>query len=668
MKCSQCGGTKFDEDPARGDMICLDCGAVLSENAVSASVEFVETAGGTTTAIGRFVSDESQMPGYRESRYVTEQRARRRIETICGQLRLGPDVAVSAFRYYQSALFRGLTRGRSAMQLSAACIYVAARQLRVNLMLLDLSDAVAINVYQVGRTYVDLKRKLNLSLPEIDPCLFVERFASQLDFENKTAAVATTAMRLLQRMKKDWISTGRRPSGLAAAALLVAARVHEFNRTEEDVAKVARISQATARKRLVEFSRTPSSALSIDAFFSVDYDEEQDPPAFGRQSQPKRTVIDELDMSQVSLEIQELSRRIDQDLEKISQKGKLKLDPSKLDLAKSKGINYLIANKDGECEAGDNVKELASQKSSRKEVKTSRDVLRDVLDGIVEPEILDSCVEDLQMLTHHSGDQLCQLVQVSSNSRDARDSKLADLKDFPPEASLKLPHFISPVDEGASTADMKGADMKNIPLGSADAKGYALDLTGVDESELDRVERRLEKQKQLEERVKQPRKRKGPRGIYRNKPKLHWSKDEPPIDEETMEERPISKKINYAALEALVGGGGDGPTTSAASPAAATTAAEQVKLPEPSDRPNLLLEAALHDTDILPGPSAPTTDSHLATANTAVAAPSAPNATTAIPEQEEEEVVEEEEEEEEAIEEDEYGEDEEDWQAGEDLW
>lgn len=70
----------------------------------------------------------------------------------------------------------------------------------------------------------------------------MERFASQLDFEDKTTAVATTAMRLLQRMKKDWISTGRRPSGLAAAALLVAARIHEFNRTEEDVAKVGEFS------------------------------------------------------------------------------------------------------------------------------------------------------------------------------------------------------------------------------------------------------------------------------------------------------------------------------------------------------------------------------------------------------------------------------------------
>ncbi|VDD83126.1 unnamed protein product [Mesocestoides corti] len=333
MKCSHCGGVKFDEDPARGDLICAECGVVESENAVTSAVEFVENTGGTCTAIGRFVSDESQMPGFRESRYVTEQRARKRIDTICGQLRLGSDVAGSAFRYYQSALFRGFTRGRSALQLAAACIYVAARQLRVNLMLLDLSDAVAINVYSVGRTYIDLKRRLNLSLPEIDPCLFVERFASQLDFEEKTAAVATTAMRLLQRMKKDWISTGRRPSGLAAASLLVAARIHEFNRTEEDVAKVARISHLTARKRLIEFSKTPSSALSIDAFFTVDYDEEQDPPAFEQPAQKRRINLDDLDMVQVSAEIKELGRRIDNELDELARKRKLGVaikDPGKL--------------------------------------------------------------------------------------------------------------------------------------------------------------------------------------------------------------------------------------------------------------------------------------------------------------------------------------------------
>ena len=93
--------------------------------------------------------------------------ARRRIDTICGQLRLGDDVAVSGFRYYQSALFRGLTRGRSAALVAASCIYLAARQLRVNLMLLDLSDAVGMNVYVIGRIYTELKRRLNLTIPEM---------------------------------------------------------------------------------------------------------------------------------------------------------------------------------------------------------------------------------------------------------------------------------------------------------------------------------------------------------------------------------------------------------------------------------------------------------------------------------------------------------------------
>lgn len=86
---------------------------------------------------------------------------------ICGQLRLGAGISASAFSYYQTAHFRGFTRGRSSLQLAAACIYIAARQQRVNLMLLDLSDATAVNVYNVGRTYVDLKRKLNLALPEV---------------------------------------------------------------------------------------------------------------------------------------------------------------------------------------------------------------------------------------------------------------------------------------------------------------------------------------------------------------------------------------------------------------------------------------------------------------------------------------------------------------------
>lgn len=54
-----------------------------------------------------------------------------------------------------------------------------------------------------------------ISIP--DPCLYILRFAAKLEFGSKTQEVANTALRLVQRMKRDSIHTGRRPSGLCGA-------------------------------------------------------------------------------------------------------------------------------------------------------------------------------------------------------------------------------------------------------------------------------------------------------------------------------------------------------------------------------------------------------------------------------------------------------------------
>lgn len=52
-----------------------------------------------------------------------------------------------------------------------------------------------------------------------DPCLYIPRFAHMLEFGDKNHEVSMTALRLLQRMKRDWMHTGRRPSGLCGAGM-----------------------------------------------------------------------------------------------------------------------------------------------------------------------------------------------------------------------------------------------------------------------------------------------------------------------------------------------------------------------------------------------------------------------------------------------------------------
>ena len=44
--------------------------------------------------------------------------------------------------------------------------------------------------------------------------------------------------------------------------------------------RVVHISETVVRKRLEEFSQTPSGALTIDDFRSIDLEQSEDPPAF----------------------------------------------------------------------------------------------------------------------------------------------------------------------------------------------------------------------------------------------------------------------------------------------------------------------------------------------------------------------------------------------------
>ena len=69
------------------------------------------------------------------------------------------------------------------------------------------------NVYMLGSCFLKFTRMLSLTLPIIDPSLYIHRFASKLEFGDRTHLVSMSALRLVQRMKRDWIQTGRRPSG-----------------------------------------------------------------------------------------------------------------------------------------------------------------------------------------------------------------------------------------------------------------------------------------------------------------------------------------------------------------------------------------------------------------------------------------------------------------------
>lgn len=300
--CSNCDSTEIDHDPARGDSVCLACGAVLEENVVVAEVGFAEDARGRSSVVGQHVNASgrpnsfSVLPGFsREATAITMSNGRRRIWHLVSAMRLTPRHAESALRLFRLAVERNFHKGRRMVNVCCACLYVVVRIERTPHMLIDFSDVVETNVYVLGNTFLKFAQILNIELPIIDPSLYIHRFASKLEFGDKTQAVAMSALRLLARMRREWMSHGRRPNGLCGAALIIAARMHNFYRSQQDVVQVVRIGNVALRERLNEVALTATANMTADeinagggddgkvASLNVDDAAEPcDPPAFRR--------------------------------------------------------------------------------------------------------------------------------------------------------------------------------------------------------------------------------------------------------------------------------------------------------------------------------------------------------------------------------------------------
>jgi len=208
-----------------------------------------------------------------DSHEKTINKGKYEISQVADRLGIRPreDITGAAHRLYKLAVQRNFTRGRRTQQVAGACLYIVCRQESRPYMLIDFSDVVQTNVYVLGAVFLQLCRLLRLeqhpliSKP-IDPSLFIHRFADKLNLNRRMHAVANTALRLVASMKRDWMQTGRRPSGVCGAALWVAALLHGFERSKRDVVAVVHVGEATLRKRVSEFENTPSAFLSVDEF------------------------------------------------------------------------------------------------------------------------------------------------------------------------------------------------------------------------------------------------------------------------------------------------------------------------------------------------------------------------------------------------------------------
>ncbi|OVA11333.1 Transcription factor TFIIB [Macleaya cordata] len=266
--CDHCKKNTKTERGDDGYLCCTVCGRVIDQDVFSNEVTFYKGAGGQSHMSGTIV--RSVESGLTESSERTLKKGRDEMENMVVSLNVAGGVIDEASRYYKIAVDRNFTRGRRTSLVAAACVYITCRENKKPYLLIDFSEYLGMNVYMLGAVFLQLCQLLRLEehpvvQKPVDPSLFIHRFTERL-LGGKNTEVSKTALRIIASMKRDWMQTGRRPSGLCGAALYISALSHGLRHSKADIVSVVHICEATLTKRLIEFENTESGSLTIEEF------------------------------------------------------------------------------------------------------------------------------------------------------------------------------------------------------------------------------------------------------------------------------------------------------------------------------------------------------------------------------------------------------------------
>ncbi len=182
------------------------------------------------------------------------------ISKISNSLNLPKNILETASVIYRKAVKERLIRGRSIQGVTAAAIYVACRQCGLARTLEEIAQASSINKKEVGRSYRFLVKELDYFIPPLKPSQYITKFSNALTMQGKVEEIAHKILKAAKELK---LTSGRGPTGIAAAASYIASVLTGERKTQREIAEIAQVTEVTIRNRYKELVERLLFIISI---------------------------------------------------------------------------------------------------------------------------------------------------------------------------------------------------------------------------------------------------------------------------------------------------------------------------------------------------------------------------------------------------------------------
>lgn len=286
-KCPECGNNKIIRDYDNGEYVCGGCGLVIGKiydrgpewrafdeeqrekrTRTGAPITYTIHDKGLTTVIDSSDQDIYRKPLKQEQK-ATFYRLRKwqkrirvsdaierslafgldEINKISSYLSLPKNVAENASFILRKVFKERISRGRSTQGLSVASVYLSCRQLGIPRSLDEVSEASGVDKRELARHYRIIVKEIEYQPPISSPSSYVSKVVNEFGKFGKTEELTH---KILSAAKQARLTSGRGPTGLAAAATYTASLLTGEIITQRELAETMRCTEVTIRNRYRE--------------------------------------------------------------------------------------------------------------------------------------------------------------------------------------------------------------------------------------------------------------------------------------------------------------------------------------------------------------------------------------------------------------------------------
>ncbi|MFX0065200.1 MAG: hypothetical protein ACFFC7_23760 [Candidatus Hermodarchaeota archaeon] len=234
------------------------------------------------------------------------------LRRLSSQLSLSSEIAKMALiKYYKRAREIGLLKGRTIEAMSAACLYLSARDEGATKSLREIISVSNLELNELSASVRLIIERLGIRPKQTNFALECHRLGTLL---NMTPQTSNEAVKIIEKAQQAGLTIGKNPASVVSAAIYIAGNQTGERRTQDQIAKAANTTAVTIRNRFKEIVKKLNLDVPVKRGAAARPFYVEDPTGFAKKLREKKRTEQKIKTS-ITLPPEENGPEIENNIE-----------------------------------------------------------------------------------------------------------------------------------------------------------------------------------------------------------------------------------------------------------------------------------------------------------------------------------------------------------------